>query len=358
MPYDRLSALDASFLHLERLETPMHVGRAHRSSRAPRSSTTRGRFRLAEVRELVASRLHLIPRFRKRIMSRAVRRRAGRSGSTTTASTSRTTCASPRCPRPGTREQLLALIERIQAQLLDRTRPLWELWFVEGLEGGNVALIQKTHHALVDGVSGVDVATVLLDFTPEPTFLDAAGVGSSSRAPSPARLLVDTLDERVDRAGGDRATRPRASSAAPQRALDAHRPARARRCSTLVDGDSSRRGRRSTSRSGAAGASSGVQVSLDDVKAIREALGGTVNDVVLAGVARRAARACSSRAGELDPELALKVLCPVSVRDDERAHAARQPGLGDVRRRCRSASPTRSSGSTRSGATTARPEGA
>ncbi len=75
-------------------------------------------------------------------------------------------------PAPGTRDQLLALFERVQSQLLDRTRPLWELWFVEGLEGGHVALIQKTHHALVDGVSGVDVATVLLDFEPEPTVLE------------------------------------------------------------------------------------------------------------------------------------------------------------------------------------------
>ena len=93
--------------------------------------------------------------------------RAGRSGSTTTASTSRTTCGTPRCRSPGSWEQLVALTTRVQEGLLDRERPLWELWFVEGLEGGNVALIQKTHHSLVDGVSGVDVATLLLDLSPE-----------------------------------------------------------------------------------------------------------------------------------------------------------------------------------------------
>ena len=99
-------------------------------------------------------------------------------------------------PSPGTRDQLLALFERVQSQVLDRTRPLWELWFVEGLEGGHVALFQKTHHALVDGVSGVDVATVLFDFEPEPTFLDAPE-WEPQPAPPPARLLIDSVKEMV-----------------------------------------------------------------------------------------------------------------------------------------------------------------
>ena len=121
---------------------------------------------------LVSSRLHLIPRFRKKIarvpfdagmpiwvddehfdIGYHVRLTA--------------------LPSPGSRSELLALFERVQAQMLDRSRPLWELWFVEGLEGGHVALIQKTHHSLVDGVSGVDVATVLLDFEQETAVVDA-----------------------------------------------------------------------------------------------------------------------------------------------------------------------------------------
>ena len=71
-------------------------------------------------------------------------------------------------PRPGSAERLRQLVGRIFSQRLDRSKPLWELWLVQGLEGGRFALISKTHHALVDGVSGVDIATVLFDLQPRP----------------------------------------------------------------------------------------------------------------------------------------------------------------------------------------------
>src|SRR5262249_33073943 len=152
-----------------------------------------GRFRIGDARHLVASRLHLIPRFRKKPMG--VPLDLGRpiwvdDDRFDVAYHVRLTAL----PRPGTRAQLLTLFERVQTQVLDRARPLWELWFVEGLEGGNVAVIQKTHHALVDGISGVDVATVLFDFTPEPTIPDAPA-WQPEPAPSPLQLLLDTLSE-------------------------------------------------------------------------------------------------------------------------------------------------------------------
>src|SRR6202042_815147 len=74
-------------------------------------------------------------------------------------------------PEPGTEEQLLLLVSRIASQRLDRSKPLWEHWLVEGLEGDRFAVISKTHHALVDGISGVDLATVIFDLertTPRP----------------------------------------------------------------------------------------------------------------------------------------------------------------------------------------------
>src|SRR4029079_978236 len=151
-------------------------------------------FCLAAVRALVASRLHLIPRFRMRLMT--VPMEQGRpiwvdDDRFDISYHVRLTAL----PKPGNREQLLALTGRIEAQLLDRSHPLWELWFVEGLEGDRVALVQKTHHALVDGVSGVDVATVLLDFTPTPTVLDAPA-WLPAPAPSSTQLLRDTWVER------------------------------------------------------------------------------------------------------------------------------------------------------------------
>ncbi|HEY8215598.1 MAG TPA: wax ester/triacylglycerol synthase family O-acyltransferase [Acidimicrobiia bacterium] len=311
MPYDRLTSLDASFLRLERIETPMHVG-ALSVFEGESFFGDDGRFRLRDARDLVASRLHLIPRFRKRIQS--VPLDAGEP----------IWVDDPRfdigyhvrltaLPSPGTRDQLLTLFERVQSQMLDRSRPLWELWFVEGLEGGHVALIQKTHHALVDGVSGVDVATVLLDFEPEPTFLDPPP-WRPEPAPTPARLLIDTLREYV--------AAPQAIAGATRRAAEVPRRAvdriaeLVRSLSTFgeggivaprtslnhpVEGRSRRFGL--------------VRVPLDDVKLVRRAFGGTVNDVVLAGIGGGLARLLDARE-ELYPELVLKIFCPVSVRDE------------------------------------------
>src|SRR6185436_3709226 len=192
--YDRLTALDASFLHMERLEHPMHVGAMSVLEGGP-FFDAKGHFRIGDVRDLVLSRLHLLPRFRRRLMTvpydmgRPVWIDDDRFDITYHV---RHTAL----PKPGSWEQLVALTTRIQEHLLDRTRPLWELWFVEGLEGGNVGLIQKTHHALVDGVSGVDVATVLLDFTPEPTSIEPPR-WIVEPPPSPGRLLVDTWYERT-----------------------------------------------------------------------------------------------------------------------------------------------------------------
>src|SRR4051794_30378952 len=78
-------------------------------------------------------------------------------------------------PDPGSEEQLLLLAARIFSQRLDRSKPLWEVWLIEGLEGGSFALISKTHHSMVDGVSGVDLATVLFDLSPVPQPIEHGG---------------------------------------------------------------------------------------------------------------------------------------------------------------------------------------
>jgi WS/DGAT/MGAT family acyltransferase len=311
MAYDRLTSLDASFLRLERLETPMHVG-ALSVFEGDSFFGDEGRFRLREVRELVESRLHLIPRFRKRIMRVPLD-----AGEPIWVDDERFDIGYhvrlTALPAPGTRDQLLALFERVQSQMLDRTRPLWELWFVEGLEGGHVALFQKTHHALVDGVSGVDVATVLLDFEPEPTFLDAPE-WEAQPAPPAARLLIDSVKEMV---AGPQALvdATRRIAEVPRQVLD-RAGELVRSLSTIAEGGlvapKTSLNNPVEGRSRRFGL---VQVPLDDVKVVRKAFGGTINDVVLAGIGGGLARLLETRE-ELHPELVLKIFCPVSVRDE------------------------------------------
>ncbi len=217
--YDRLTALDESFLHLERPDTPMHVGAVAVLERAPFYDTD-GRFRLDEVRALVASRLQLIPRFRKRVMPVPLGR--GRPvwvdhDGFDIADHVRLTAL----PAPGNRRQLFELAERLMTQVLDRDRPLWELWFVDGVDRGeHVGLIHKSHHTLTDGISGVDIATVLLDFDREPTVLDPDG-WMPSPAPEPTRLVVDTVRERMTRPAEMVSTVRRATDAATNTPRDA-----------------------------------------------------------------------------------------------------------------------------------------
>ena len=259
----------------------MHVGAVSIFEGAPFFDDS-GRFRLAETRRLVGVPAAPDPAVPQADHARCRSSRAGRSGSTTPASTSPTTCASPRCRRRAAGSSCSRSPRGSRPSSSTGTRPLWELWFVEGLEGGNVGLIQKTHHALVDGVSGVDVATVLLDFTPDPTFLEPPR-WIVEPPPSPGRLLVDTIVRADDRARRDRAhdaphradaaTDVRAHRTARPRARHARRP----QLDRAAHVDQRHVGRRRRFE--------GVQISLDDVKSIRKSLGGTVNDVVLAGVA-------------------------------------------------------------------------
>ena len=144
-----------------------------------------------------------------------------RSGSTTRTSTSTTTCATPPCPPPGSEEQLRNLAARVFSQQLDRSKPLWELWLVEGLKDGRFAIVGKTHHCLVDGVSGVDITTVLFDLEKEPAARPSRPPSSGSPSPSrPApQLLAEALVERVvSPREVVRGVRARAPRPAPRRA--------------------------------------------------------------------------------------------------------------------------------------------
>lgn len=271
-----------------------------------------GTFRLGAVRALVESRLHLIPRFRRRIQP--VPFAQGRpiwvdDPHFDIAYHVRLTAL----PAPGTREQLLTLCSRVQAGLLDRTRPLWELWFVEGLEGGHVGVIQKTHHALADGVSGVDVATVLFDFTAEPMIPDAPE-WEPAPVPGGVSLLADAWKER--------ATQPAELGRWVRGVLRRPRQG-ARRAGELARSFTTILDRNVVAPHTSLNAPVGrnrrleaLRVRLDEMRDVSRKMGGTVNDAVLAGVTGALRRYFEGRGDPVDG-LVLRALCPVSVRSDD-----------------------------------------
>ena len=310
MGYERLTAQDASFLHLETPTSPMHVGSLGLFEAAPFLDGA-GRFRLDDARRLIASRLPGVPRFRKKLM--AVPLGQGRPVWVDDPDFDlgyhvRLTAL----PRPGTEEQLKTLMSRLQAQPLDRRRPLWELWFVEGIAGDRVAIIQKTHHALVDGISGVDVATVLLDLEPK----DAPSASEvpeweAEPPPSSSQLFASTMVER--------ATEPaevvrtlRATLRGPRQAVET-----AREVGRAIQAVGSTSAPRMpfNDRVGPHRRFEVARVSLDDVKQVKTAAGATVNDVVLAIVAGGLRHFLDIR-GIDTTDLMLRTMVPVSVRDE------------------------------------------
>jgi diacylglycerol O-acyltransferase len=307
---DRLSAIDAAFLAQEKPTTHMHIGGiAVFEGPAPRYE---------DFRDHIASRLHLVPRYRQKLafppldtgrplwiddptfnLGYHVRHTA--------------------LPEDGDEQALLTLVGRIFSQRLDRSKPLWELWLVEGLDGGRFGFVSKTHHALVDGVSGADLATVLFDLDPKGTELDPPDPWVPSPEPSGATLTAHSLggvarrvgELAVDTAGA--VTRPGSTlgrarelagaigevarmglDAAPKTPLDA-KPGPHRRVAL-------------------------VAAELATFKAIKDAFGGTVNDVVLAVVAGGLRDFMHAR-GRRTEGMELKACVPVSVRSDEQRGA-------------------------------------
>jgi diacylglycerol O-acyltransferase / wax synthase len=197
MSYERLSAQDTVFLRIEDERQPQHVGSLS-IYEGDAWRDDRGRIDLDALRTFIASRAHRVPRLRQRLME--VPLGQGRpvwidDEHFDVAYHVRLTAL----PRPGDEEQLLELMGRVQSQPLDRSRPLWELWFVDGLEGDRVALVIKTHHALGDGIANVDLGMALVDLTPDLTPDETPPAWVPRRPPSPARLLVDSVAEQVAR---------------------------------------------------------------------------------------------------------------------------------------------------------------
>jgi WS/DGAT/MGAT family acyltransferase len=300
---DRLSSTDASFLANESSASHMHVG-AIMIFEGPAPGYD-------DLVDHIRSRLHLVPRFRQKLafppaqtgrplwiddpnlnLEYHVRHSA--------------------LPAPGSEEQLRRTAGRVFSQQLDRSKPLWELWLVQGLTRNRFALLTKTHHAVVDGISGVDIATVLFDVNPVPERAEAGEKWAPNPEPSSAALLAKGVEDLV-RAPIRAARRLERAVEHPESAALQVRDAveavsevgwnfanPAPKVPLNVEIGSHRR-------------YVWVRSDLDHFKRVKNAVGGTVNDVVLAVVAG-ALREWLRGRGIRTEGLELRAQVPVSIR--------------------------------------------
>ena len=183
---DALSALDASFLALESEATPMHMGSIGILEGSP-FHDERGRLRIDDLRRRVAGRLHLVPKLRK-VVQFPLGAEAPPVWVDDTAFDVAEHVRQAALPAPGDEHQLFELCACLMATPLDRARPLWQIWLVDGVAGGRVALVELLHHAVADGLAGVELTAVLLDTEPRPG--PPAPVPAWEPAPGPGRLAA------------------------------------------------------------------------------------------------------------------------------------------------------------------------
>jgi WS/DGAT/MGAT family acyltransferase len=308
---DRLTAIDASFLHQEGPASHMHIGALVRAG-GPAPG-------YEDFLDSIRARLHLVPRYRQRLVYPP----AGTGRPLWADDTDFSLDYHVRhtaLPAPGSDEQLMNLLARVFSQQLDRSKPLWELWLVEGLADGGFALLSKSHHAMIDGIAGVDLGTVLFDLGPVPA---PPPLDLEPWSPDPEPNPVDLLTAGI--AGMTKATAAVASRALgaltqPERSLEelhvaaegigeiawaALNPAPASPLNVEI---------------GPHRRFAGIACELADFKTVKNAFGGTVNDVVLAVVAGALRRWLHSR-GVRTQGLELRALVPVSVRVSHEASA-------------------------------------
>jgi diacylglycerol O-acyltransferase len=298
---DRMSPLDASFLHIEDAVSHMHIGSVAVFEGPPPP--------YEDFEHMVAGKLPLVPRYRQKV--RFVPLQLGRPVWVDDPHFNLTyhlrhTALAP----PGGDSELRNLVGRLMSQQLDRHKPLWEMWMVEGLEHGHWALVSKVHHCMVDGVSGTDLLAVVLDSEPEP----APPIPDSwepGREPGNLELVRDAVVDLVANPY-EQLRAARAATRAPRQLLGqlgefAHGM---RAWGGVV------RPNAPTTINGAIGPHrrwDWARTTLADVKKVRKAFGGTVNDVVLSVLTRGFRDLLLSRSEPVDGHV-IRTLVPVSVR--------------------------------------------
>jgi WS/DGAT/MGAT family acyltransferase len=305
---ERLSPADVAFFYLEGRTTPQHVG-----GLAVFDAPSEG-FDYDRLVRLLEERISLVPRYRQRMravpgnlanpvwvddpafdITYHVRRSA--------------------LPRPGTDTALLEFCARIQSRLLDRDRPLWEMYLVEGLADGRIAVLTKTHHSMVDGRSAVDIAQVLLDSAPEPR-RTVEGIWMPEPEPTSTRLVVDALAGTVRRPATvlDMARLSLSEARSASRWITGATTATVRAARAVVRAPRPSPLRTTLSEHRRIGI---ARARLDDFRLIRDAHGGTVNDAILATVAGGLRRWLILRGAFLPDATSVRALVPVSVGGDD-----------------------------------------
>jgi diacylglycerol O-acyltransferase len=306
---ETLSPLDSFFLYLESARTPMHGGSVGIFEGGPLLDR-RGRLRMRAIRAEVDRRLYMVPKLRQRAQFSLLGEAAPLWVDDPDFDVARHVCHAT-LATPGTEAQLFELTARLMAEPLDRARPLWEIWIVDGLESGNVALIPKLHHSVADGLSGVELATVLLDLERHPKYPHGpARPFDPTPPPSRATIAARDLAHRSEvpfhlAANGLRACRhPVRASREVARYADAVRNVVTREsiappCSLNVQiGE----GRRYVV----------VRQSMDELRQVERHFGGTLNDVLLSAVAGGVHRLLASR-GERVEGRTVQVMVPVGL---------------------------------------------
>lgn len=309
MFYERLTAADATFLRIETPHEPQHVGSVSIIDGWPLRDQS-GRIRFDDIREHVARRLHRVPRMRHRIME--VPYNQGRPVWVDDEAFDldyhvRLTSL----PRPGDGDQLNELVSRIQSIALDRRRPLWEMWVIDGLADDDVGLIIKTHHALGDGIANVDLALAIVDLSPDPPDDGDPPEWAPRPSPSERRLLADSV--------GDQMARPLAMTRSALRAARNPKPA-IESVSNIV-----RTAANFQSKPAPAPWNRPVsphkrwvhaEVSMEITRGLKAARGVSINDVVLAACTGALREFLAAHDSATDDRV-LKAMVPVSLRTDD-----------------------------------------
>lgn len=308
--YEPLSYLDASFLALETRTSHMHVAGVAIFDAAPLKADDGG-IDFDRIKSHILSKLQYIPRYRQRLERVPYDRRPVWIDDDQFNFDYHVRHTS--LPRPGNDDQLKNLAGRIVSTKLDRNKPLWELWVVEGLSGDRFAIIAKIHHCMIDGLSGVDLTTILLNVVPDST-IEEVPEWTPRPAPTPmqmavaeaarfTRRLVDGLTNvgEMVREGRDITDRAMDKSAAAINSLRSGWLTASARTPLNPEIGPNRR-------------FDWTEMEMDDVKAVKNALGGSVNDVVLA-VTAGAVRRFLRESRDYDPSHAeFRAMNPVSTR--------------------------------------------